>query len=131
MTITLILAIAVMLFWTAPGDDGNIGRAAEYDIRVHSEQITDDNWGDATQFPHPNIPKGPGMTESIEIETDGGVYYIAIKTVDDAGNWSGLSNVVRIGCDSTDVMRFDLNCSGVVDISDLMMMIEYMWPQGE
>jgi hypothetical protein len=86
---------SVSLQWTAPGDDGMVGRAQAYALRYSTLPITAANFGVAT--PVPGMP-APGLPGSAETVTVGGlaghtVYYFAIKTLDDAGNWSGLSNV--------------------------------------
>lgn len=128
------LILAVMLYWIAPGDDGNVGTAAEYDLRVSLDSITEDNWSTVGQVIGEPIPQIAGSAESCGVTglSPRTTYYFAIKAVDDSGNWSDLSNVVSVEvcpCDTSDVMWFDLDCSGVWDISDLMMMIDKMWPQ--
>ena len=40
---------SVTLTWTAPGDSGNTGTAASYDIRYSTAAITEANWAAATQ----------------------------------------------------------------------------------
>ena len=84
------------LTWTAPGDDGNVGTAAEYDIRYATYPITDSNWMVATQVADEPIPDTAGTTQSYTFpdSLEGGTHYAAIKTRDEAFNWSGLSNVV-------------------------------------
>jgi hypothetical protein len=121
--------ILVVLSWIAPGDDANVGTAAGYDLRVSTEVITEGNWDTAGQVIGEPIPSVAGTAEECTV---GGldsntVYYFAIKAVDEAGNWSELSNVVNTGCDTTDVMRFDLDCSAVIDISDVVTIIEHFW----
>ena len=86
------------LQWTAPGDDGTIGRAKAYELRYSLNPITESNWASAMYFPGLPLPSAPGTKESFTIYgLDGrNNYYVALKTVDDAGNWSQLSNVVFI-----------------------------------
>jgi hypothetical protein len=44
---------AITLTWTAPGDDGNVGRASQYDIRYATSNISGTDtttwWSQATQ----------------------------------------------------------------------------------
>jgi len=87
------------LAWSAPGDDGNKGRCSDYDIRLHTVLITDANWNAAlVRGDYPATPQSAGNPEVIGIMgiPTGDTYYAAIKAVDDAGNWSGLSNVVEL-----------------------------------
>lgn len=88
-------ATAVTLNWTAPGDDGATGTAASYDIRVSSAPITELNFSNATQLPNEPIPQIAGSSESYTAInlTPSTTYYFALKTADEAGNISGLSNV--------------------------------------
>jgi hypothetical protein len=88
----------VMLHWTAPGDDGNQGRAAGYDIRyrpasygsINSEQ----RWNSSIQVTGEPTPSPAGQTDSMLVSglNGGEGYYFAIKSYDDVGNISGLSN---------------------------------------
>ncbi len=87
----------VTLRWTAPGDDGNIGTAHHYVVRYSSNTITESNWGSAIEIPNPPAPLPAGSVQSFTFSglTRGTPYYFAIRTYDEAGNVSGLSNVVR------------------------------------
>lgn len=93
-------ATQVILHWTAPGDNGiGSGAASEYDIRYGTARISETNWNNATQLgvePTPDIP-GLGVDWTIPIPlATGATWYFAIKTRDNAGNWSTLSNVPSI-----------------------------------
>ena len=90
-------ADSVSLTWTAPGDDGNIGTATQYDMRVSTSTITLANWNAATAVPGLPAPlaNGSRQTAIVRSLTRGTTYYFAIRTRDDAGNWSGISNLVR------------------------------------
>ena len=114
------------LTWTAPGDDDTVGTAAEYDLRYSAEPITEENWMLAESVEGEPIPSVAGSKEVYHC-------YIAIKTVDEAGNWSGLSNVlvVPIDCEVFDPGQADFDCSGQLDISDLVILIEYMFSGGQ
>jgi len=88
---------SVTLAWTAPGDDNAIGRATTYDIRMSTAQITIANFSSATPVTGAPAPANAGTRQSVKVRglTKGTPYWFAVRTVDDAGNWSGLSNVVR------------------------------------
>lgn len=86
---------AVALEWTAPGDDGRFGRAQAYLLRYSTEPITDANFDQATTVPNVLKPRPSGSRESFTVEglEPDTRYYFALKTMDDMGNWSALSNV--------------------------------------
>jgi hypothetical protein len=86
----------VNLTWTAPGDDGVVGRATRYDLRYSTSPITATNFALATPALGLPTPAPAGTIEHYSIGglNSGATYYFAIKTVDDAGNWSAMSNVV-------------------------------------
>lgn len=90
-------ADSVTLAWTAPGDDNAIGRATTYDVRMSTSQITSANFASATAVAGAPAPANAGTRQTMTVRglTRGTTYWFAIKTVDDAGNWSAISNVVR------------------------------------
>ncbi|WP_158289582.1 fibronectin type III domain-containing protein [Paenibacillus flagellatus] len=87
---------SVQLTWTAPGNDGTVGKAAGYDVRYSTSPITEANWASATQAEDELAQKDPGSAMKFQVNqlTTGVTYYFAVKTYDDAGNYSALSNVV-------------------------------------
>ena len=89
-------AASVTLRWTAPGDDGMVGRAKAYLLRYSTAPMTDANFANATPITTVPAPMPAGSLETFQVTglTSNTAYYFALKTVDDAGNWSGLSNVV-------------------------------------
>jgi chitodextrinase len=91
-------ADSVGLVWTAPGDDGNFGTASAYELRMMTAQpINDANWTQASVVPGLPAPAAAGTRQRVTVRNlvRGTTYWFAIKTVDDSGNWSGISNVVR------------------------------------
>jgi len=91
----------ITLRWTAPGDDGNFGRAVSYDIRYSTTIYESDaDFGSGTNVPYydeltSNSPRSSGSPQKVHV---GGlnastVYYFALKTTDDAGNTSHMSNI--------------------------------------
>ncbi len=89
---------SIALHWTAPGDDGAVGQASEYDIRYSTSPIDAGNWDAATLVTDETLPKQAGFAESFIVDglASGTTYYFAIKTADDVPNWSGLSNVASL-----------------------------------
>ncbi len=90
------------LTWTAPGDDGNSGTAVEYDIRYLSLPITEENWDVAILVSGEPSPGQANTSETMLIPNIdfAATYYFAMKTADEAGNWSNLSNVVSSKAES-------------------------------
>jgi parallel beta-helix repeat protein len=85
----------VDLTWTAPGDDGTSGTAANYIVRYATTAITTDSgWTSATNVSGEPTPKPSGNQENMTVGglTPGQKYYFAIKTQDEVPNTSELSN---------------------------------------
>lgn len=80
----------VVLSWTAPGDDGNVGQAAEYDLRYSVGPMVD--FWSSTPIPIPP-PQAAGAFESACTDwlTQCTWYGFAIRTKDESGNWSAIS----------------------------------------
>jgi hypothetical protein len=89
-------ADSVTLTWTAPGEDSLVGRAARYDLRYSAQVITVETFLQATEAADMPLPAAPGTTQSYVLGglPSGVICYLAIKTVDQAGNWSAMSNVI-------------------------------------
>ncbi|MBU4256171.1 MAG: fibronectin type III domain-containing protein, partial [Candidatus Thermoplasmatota archaeon] len=88
----------ITLTWTAPGDNGTLGTAAEYVIRYSNATINETNWVSATNCTGEPTPQEAGNTETFIVTglVMNTTYYFALKTVDDATPtplWSPLSNV--------------------------------------
>lgn len=81
--------------WTAPGDDGTGQTATKYDLRYSTSPITAANFSSATYVTSTAPPSAAGFPECQVITglTECTTYYFAIKTMDEAGNWSAISNV--------------------------------------
>lgn len=85
----------ITLKWTAPGEDGKEGRAAGYDIRYSTSEITETSFDSADKFPNSLDPVTSGSSEYVEIDgldfsTN---YYFAVKAFDKLGNKSSISNI--------------------------------------
>lgn len=85
------------LIWTAPGNDGGIGTASFYDIRYSTDPITAESWDTALTATGETAPKPAGTTEGFSLGglQAGTAYHVALKTGDEAGNWSGVSNTTE------------------------------------
>ena len=90
---------SALIQWTAPGDDQNEGQAVEYDIRISDEPITEDNFHTIEMIPDSiPTPAETGVIQSTYISNlePNKEYYVGIKTIDDAGNESTLSNILNV-----------------------------------
>jgi hypothetical protein len=88
----------IELTWTAPGDDGTVGRAIQYDLRYATSTITEETWDAASGVQNEPPPAISGLDESFGVTnlTPATLYFLAIKTRDDASNWSDLSNILSL-----------------------------------
>ncbi|NOT33631.1 MAG: hypothetical protein HOP12_05600 [Candidatus Eisenbacteria bacterium] len=94
LSIDLIGQHSLSLVWTALGDDSLTRSATQYDIRYSTSPITTSTWASATQATGEPTPQPAGEEEFFTLS---GLlqctrYYVAIKTRDEASNWSALSN---------------------------------------
>lgn len=86
---------SLTLSWTAPADQPGSIAVERYDVRVYGVPITPTNWTYAAVVPS-RTPRAPGSAESLVVRglDPGRSYWFAIRSVDRAGNWSAMSNVV-------------------------------------
>ena len=85
----------VVLSWTAPGADGNTGTATEYIVRYADAEIADETaWDAAADVNNEPVPQIAGTEESMTVSglAPVGTYYFALRTLDESGNLSDLSN---------------------------------------
>jgi len=103
LTIAPIVAYAqtrdtvVVVQWNAPGDDGWSGTATSYDLRYSESPITSSNFSSATRVTDLPAPRSSGTRQRVTVRglTPGTTYYFALRTQDNVGNWSQISNVAR------------------------------------
>ena len=83
------------LTWTATGDDGSVGTANSYDLRYSTAPIDAGNFDTASHVGHTPNPAPSGAPESMEVPglSASTTYYFALKTFDEWGNASALSNL--------------------------------------
>ena len=87
--------LVVTLVWTAPGDDGDVGRAARYDIRRAAAPITATGWDSATTVAAPPVPKLAGEQERLTLSgLPLGTWHFAVRAADEVPNWSAISHSV-------------------------------------
>lgn len=91
-------ADSVALNWTAPGDDGNIGTAAAYEMRYSETPVSADTagwWASASSVGTMPAPLRAGSRESFIVAglAPATTYYFAIRSRDEVPNVSGFSNI--------------------------------------
>jgi len=121
----------VVLSWYAPGDDGTSGTAAAYDLRWSTSSITSGTFAEATQIAT-SAPHSAGYQEQLTVSVPrcSGTRYYAIKTRDEAYNWSSLSNspAVSPACPTPPLMCDRASQSTSREPSDLPASAELFAP---
>jgi len=114
LAVRLGTPVAAVLSWTAPGDDGAEGQAASYDVRYAQTPITEATWGSATRAYLTQTPQTAGEPETLTVAPQEGQasYYFALKTTDEVGNTSALSNVPQVETAQSRVWRILADGSG-------------------
>jgi len=97
----------IRLSWSAPGNDGTIGRAAEYDLRRALSPITDETWDAAVRVAGLSRPAPAGQLRYFNVTglTPGTEYHFALRTADGAQNWSAPSNGLNRSTQSIVISR--------------------------
>ena len=87
---------SVTLSWTAPGDDGNTGTATQYEVRYSTSPIDASNFGSATLVTGAPSPLVAGTQQTMFVSGLQTLtpYWFAMRTADERGNWSAISNIV-------------------------------------
>lgn len=87
-------ARSLTLTWEAPGDDGNKGTAAFYDLRVSEKPITDDESFELARRVPVAGPRPAGSRETavVPVRPSGQEkqLYLALRAADNVGNVSGM-----------------------------------------
>ncbi|MEZ4653526.1 MAG: right-handed parallel beta-helix repeat-containing protein [Candidatus Eisenbacteria bacterium] len=87
---------ALLLSWTAPGDDGDDGQALRYEIRFSTLPATVPGWADSLANLVPGPSPGPaGADERWVIHglMPDSTYFVRVWSIDDSENRSPASNV--------------------------------------
>ncbi|MEW5924319.1 MAG: dockerin type I domain-containing protein [Candidatus Zixiibacteriota bacterium] len=122
---------SIKLHWTAPGDDGPIGRASLYEIRCSTKNCGLDTlswWNKAVVCPGVPTPGPSGYADSftiIGLEPDS-TYYIAIRAADDAGNWSEVSNIYS----NAYFICADANSDNNINLMDVIFLLIFLYRHG-
>jgi len=87
---------SILLSWSAPGDNGNVGTAASYLVRYANAPIEDQaDWDAATPvntgIPNP-LQAGTQQSMTVNGLTPGATYYFAVRAQNSALMVAGLSN---------------------------------------
>ena len=104
-----ITETSVTLRWTAPGDDSLSGRATRYDLRWSPSRVsTAGEFAAATPVSGVPLPQDAGAAETATVSglVPGTTYWFSLRTLDEAGNVSILSNAATATTlASTDLLR--------------------------
>lgn len=88
---------SITLTWSAPADSGSTNNQAySYDLRYSTSNLSESNWNNALQassIPNP-APAGTIQSATISGLEASQTYYFGIKSTDENGNISALSNIV-------------------------------------
>jgi formylglycine-generating enzyme required for sulfatase activity len=89
---------SVTFSWRAPGDDDMVGRAASYDLRYATFELSLDNWFQGTLTPGLPTPETPRSLEEATISglVPGQTYFFALRSADEIPNLSAASGVVNL-----------------------------------
>lgn len=95
VAVSTVTDTSATLAWTAVGDDSLTGTATSYQIRYSTAPITAANFASATAAAGAPAPAAPGTPQSLIVRglSRQVTYYFALRTADEAGNLSALSNV--------------------------------------
>lgn len=94
LTVSQAATNGLYLSFTAPGDDANAGQALAYDVRISTAPIDAASFAYSTRVHGVGSPRTAGSPETLlatQLEPNT-TYYVRVKTRDDAGNLSALSN---------------------------------------
>jgi hypothetical protein len=88
---------SVLMSWMSAGDDGAKGRASDYELRLGKKPITNkQQWDSAEVLLYSKIESQKTTTafiENLPVNTEG---YLAIKSIDNVGNYGGFSKSTAI-----------------------------------
>jgi len=106
----------ITLKWSAPGDDGNYGTAASYDIRYSTTVFESDaDFSSGTSVAYVDLgsfnkPRSSGSPQRLDVKglfQLSTVYYFALKSTDDVGNQSPMSNIAWTNSMPVELSSFD------------------------
>jgi len=111
LVVTTSTSHAATLQWTAPHDyrdDHSNGMVDEYDLRVSYDSITSQSFAQAHHLDSIPSPAPAGALQQCEVDNlePDSTYYFAVKSRDDKGNWSGISNCCYVHCPAIQIVVF-------------------------
>lgn len=109
---------SITLTWLAPGDDAFLRQASSYDLRYSLSPINEGNWEQANQVEGEPLPLSVGQLQQYTVFNlvRNRLYYFAIKTIDEMGNESAISNIAfdRVAYGES---VFDLSAGSITESS--------------
>ena len=129
---TILIRTTVTLTWTAPGDDGQVGRATAYEFRYSPQAITPTNFVQASKVVTLLTPAAAGTRQTLRIMglPSNQLYHFAQRTADEAANWSELSNVTRDSARTSTATCGDVDGNGALSISDEIALVAFIFSAG-
>ncbi|VAW32382.1 hypothetical protein MNBD_CPR01-54, partial [hydrothermal vent metagenome] len=118
LKVTKITKNSVTLNWSAPsnGFDNHIANssAKSYDIRYSTNEITSENFTNATKITGAPTPATYDKTNTMQIAglKQNTTYYIAIRSTDDAKNTSPVSNIIKVTTPNTEIVTHTYSGNG-------------------
>ena len=105
LTFSQVFDLSAVLSWTAPGDNGASGTATTYDLRYSTSPITAANFASATPVNPQPVPALGGTLQTYVLLnlSRATTYYVAVRALDDANNWSAVSNVASATTSAADL----------------------------
>ncbi len=97
LSVTGIVDTTSVLVWTAPGDDGFVGKAHKYDLRYATDSTRLKEWTNAYKAPALPSPTEGGSIQQYKLAglfLDS-TYFFGMRTSDEQGNESQPSNTAR------------------------------------
>ena len=110
---------SVVLSWTAPGNKANKGTAQRYDIRYSEQPIDESNWDGCALADVTIYPRKAGEWERFQVNEleMSKTYYFAIKTINEAGLVSDISNIVSATAESPGIPD-EVTVSNLIDLQE-------------
>lgn len=120
---------SVTLSWTAPGDDGQIGRASVYDLRwsAGAPLAMGEQWERNTVvqgLPEPQVA-GTLQTYTVTDLQPVTTYYFAIRARDDGENWSVVSPVAEVRTDPMSNGAFEIQAINIRYVTSYSAIISW------
>jgi subtilisin family serine protease/chitodextrinase len=98
LIVTAVTKSSMELRWTAPADDGPLGRASAYEVRRATVPLSDANFTTGSLLVGAPVPAPPASPESLGVAglTEGTTWYFGIRSRDAAGRTSAMSNLLQV-----------------------------------